>query len=102
MRLRIAIGLYAKNVGFRVFNRVIELPVMPENIRAGYLTLPCDDPDESLTYSVSNGMYYMYWHVNVEDEHGELCDAEWWLKFHADWLRNDGFVESVNEDTDKK
>ena len=92
MRLRIAIGVYAKDVDCREFSKVIELPILPQIIRAGVLHLNCDDADEALTYIVSDETFYLYWEVEVK-EYGSWESAATRLATTAELLTEEGFVE---------
>jgi hypothetical protein len=95
MRLKIAIGVYAKDVWYREFSRVVEVPIIPQIIRAGVLHLNCDEADEGLTYIVADETFYLYWEVEIK-EYGSWESAATRLAVTAECLIEDGFVEDSN------
>jgi len=92
VRLQVAIGLYADGVDYREFSKVIELPILPQIIRAGALDLNCDNAEEALTYIVSDETFYLYWEVKVK-EYGSWESAATRLATTAELLIEEGFVE---------
>jgi hypothetical protein len=98
VRLQVAIGLYADDDDYREFSKVIELPILPQIIRAGVLDLNCDDADEALAYIVSDETFYLYWEVKVK-EYGSV-NAATRLATTAESLIEEGFVEDPTWDTE--
>lgn len=97
MRLKIVIGLVAEGIKYREFIRVADLPVMPERINVGLLTLCVKDANEPLTYYVSEEVYRLYWEVDITEKGGFATAADRY-SVCAKWFRVAKFVEVWGDD----